>query len=374
MSLILIASLLALPSRAVEAPAKENSEWNIHEIYNYLQVMGDELQEPELSGYCQFIVNCQELERGIFVDKFENTIYSVKAFHLLKRFDYKPKYPLSVCQHVGKDLHCCLVEGQIISEQSDPELFRKWLDKTRDTYNAYAAGSLIGHFIAPHVVNLEMAGKQLEESPFIPVFQQWLLENQGENGFWNRPDDTDFNGWNGVMKMDQALGAARIRLPRQHDMICTVLKHQDPEDANFTSAGGCTNHNALHTLRKWSKRNDLLMWQEIFLAMERFADSVEHRYDPASGYFRVIPGFDNPPDFRATELVRMAVGNIIGYSKILLDPANLEKINNQQAPASTDGLITPERIRSLLVKTAGLHALAEQRIKSHVQAEHERKQ
>ena len=77
------------------------------------------------------------------------------------------------------------------------------------------------------------------------------------------------------MKMDDALGAARIELPRQDRMIQTVLKHQDPEDANFTAAGGCTNHNAMHTLRQWSKRNDLLMWPEIFLAMERFADSVQ---------------------------------------------------------------------------------------------------
>jgi hypothetical protein len=309
-SLFVTVCLHALPLLGVETPTKDTSDWNIKEIYQYLSVMGDELPKEEVARCCQFLINCQEPKRGIFVDKFENTVYSVKAYHLLKRFGYEPQYPLSVSQHVGKDLHYCQVDGQIVTEQSDPELFRKWLDKTRDTYDAYAAGSLIGHFIAPHVMNLEKAGKKLEDSPFIPVFRQWLLENQGENGFWNRPDDTDFNGWNGVMKMDQALGAARITLPLQNRMIRTVLKHQNREDGNFTAAGGCTNHNALHTLRQWSKRNDLLMWQEIFLAMERFADSAERRYDPVSGYFRLVPGFNNRPDFRATELVRMSVGNI----------------------------------------------------------------
>jgi len=361
-SFVLIALLPALRVCAVETPTEDNSEWKIQEIYGYLSVVGDDLGKEKVARYCQFLVDSQEPEHGIFADKFGKTIYSVKAFYLLKRFGYKPKYPLSVTQHIGKDLHYSMVDGEMISEKSSPETFRKWLDKTRDSYDAYAAGSLMGHFIAPHVMNLEMAGKSIEDSPFIPVFQQWLLDNQGENGFWNRPDDTDFNGWNGVMKMDQALGNAHIKLPRQPQMIRTVLKHQDPQDSNFTAAGGCTNHNALHTLRQWSKRNELLMWQEIFLAMERFADSAERRYDPATGYFRGIPGFDNPPDFHATELVHLALGNILGYSKILLDPANREKMSSQKSLVSLEEPITPERIRSLLVKAAGLHSLAEQRI------------
>ena len=364
-------ALLCLASMAqAGSPGPDSTKWKIKEIYQYLTVMGDELPQEQLKRYCQFIVDCQEPERGIFVDKYGETIYSVKAYYLLKRFGYRPKFPLSVSQHLGKDLHYSLVDGEVISERSSPDLFRKWLDKTRNTYDAYAAGSLMGHFIAPHVLNLEAAGRKIEDSPFIPVFQQWLLDNQGENGFWNRPDDSDFNGWNGVMKMDQALGAARIHLPHQDVMLRTVLKHQSAEDGNFTAAGGCTNHNALHTLRQWSKRNDLLMWPEIFLAMERFANSARRRYDPASGDFRRIPGFDNPPDFHATELVRMALGNIVDYCHILLDPANQEKRDLQKEKSEVDENIDMDRIRNLLVMSTGLYTLAQDRIKSHVKAEH----
>jgi len=369
--------LLQMPLWGGEDPGQDQTEWKIKEIYQYLTTLGDELSQEDVDRYCQFIVDCQDPERGTFADKHDDYIYSVKAYHLLKRFGYEPRYRLAVIQQVGKDLHYGQVSDQsdvIVSDTIAPKLFRQWLDRVRDTYDAYAAGSLMGHFIAPHVMNLEQAGEPLEASPYIPVFQQWLLDNQGANGFWNRPDDTDFNGWNGVMKMDQALGDARITLPRQDRMLHTVLKHQDPNDANFTAAGGCTNHNALHTLRQWSKRNDLLMWREVFFAMERFANSAERRYDSVSGEFRSIPGFNNRPDFRATELVRMAVGNVIGYCRILLDPANQEKIENQLASSDTDEQVTPERIRKLLVQAVGLHTLATERIKAHVQSEREHRQ
>jgi hypothetical protein len=36
-------------------------------------------------------------------------------------------------------------------------------------------------------MNLAMEGKSVEASPYVRVFRQWILENQGENGFWNRP-------------------------------------------------------------------------------------------------------------------------------------------------------------------------------------------
>ena len=142
-SLLATACLHALPVLGFQPPSKDGSDWNIKEVYQHLSVMGDELPKEEVARYCEFLIDCQEPEHGIFADKFENTIYSVKAHYLLKRFGYEPKHPLSVCQHVGKDLHYSKVDGQIISEQSDPKLFRKWLDKTRATYDAYAAGSLI---------------------------------------------------------------------------------------------------------------------------------------------------------------------------------------------------------------------------------------
>ncbi len=354
----------------IHVPGPDSSQWDIRNVYNYLSTMGEELSDKDVSRYCRYLIDSQEPERGVFADRFGHTIYSVKAFYLLQRFGYTPRYPLSVCQHLGKDLHYCTVDDQIISESSDPELFRRWLDRVRDEYDAYAAGSLIGHFITPHVLNLKRSGRPLEQSPFLPVFRQWLLDNQGENGFWNRPDDTDFNGWNGVMKMDQALRLAEITLPRQDRMIRTVLKHQNPEDGNFTAAGGCTNHNALHTLRQWSKRNDLLMWPEIFLAMERFADSAERRYDPVSGDFRTIPGFDGRPDRHATQLVLMSVGNIDAYCRMLLDPSNQPKMA-AQADQEHAPHISPDRIRRLLVQVSGLAALAQQRIQSDLRAERE---
>ncbi len=350
-----MAFLVSTPTWA-GTPKVDTSEWHIKEIYNYLQEAGEDLYSEEIRRYCQFLIDSQDPERGTFSDKFGDYIYSVKAYYLLKRFGYEPQYPLAVLQQVGKDLHYGCVSDDsdvIVSETIAPERFRQWLDRVRATYDAYAAGSLIGHFIAPHVMNLKKAGKTIQDSPYIPVLQQWLLENQGENGFWNRPDDPDSNGWNGVMKMDQALGAAELKLPRQDRMLTTVLKYQDPADGTFTAAGGCTNHNALHTLRQWSKRNDLLMWPKIFLAMESFIDGLERRWDAETGLFRAPPGFNGAPDEWATKMADSEAGNVIGYCTILLKPENADRI----ASGAQEG-ITRDLIRSLLVRAIGLAKLS----------------
>ena len=370
LSCMLLSVTLVLGVMAAEKPGADRSEWSIHDIYAYLGAMRDELSKEEIDQYCQFLVASQDPQTGNFVDKHGGVVYSVKAYSLLKSFGYEPKYPLAVCS--GTNDAWGQIDGKPVTEHLSPEEFRKWLDQCYRMEDAYSAGSSFGHFITPHVINLKRAGKKLEDSPYIPVFRQWLLEHQNENGFWNRPGDPDFNGWNGVMKMDQALGAAGIQLPRQKQMLETVLKYQDPVDGNFTAAGGCTNHNALHTLRQWSKRNDLLMWREIFVAMERFTESLERRWDPVSGNFRPPPGFDQPPQFRATELAHMATGNVIGYCTILLRPENVGLLKEQQIPQGEDS-ITVDRIRSLLVRAMGIEALATQKVKEHLAAQREQK-
>ncbi len=188
----------------------------------------------------------------------------------------------------------------------------QWLNRVRANYNAYAAGSLIGHFIHPHAMNLALESKSVEDSPYVRTFRQWILENQSENGFWNRPDDTDFNGWNGTMKMDNALKTAGFdELPNADRMIRTILKYQNPEEGSFTAAGGCTNTNAMHTLRQCSKRSNLAAWPEVFLAMERHIGYLERRWDPETGLFRTPPGFDGPLDEFATKIAASEAGNAI---------------------------------------------------------------
>jgi len=347
------------------------SKWHIADIYKYCTTNIDEnTSDEEKERYARFFIECQDAKTGNFIDAYGDTYYSVKVYHVLKRLGYQPKYPLGVCQQAGEDY--CEINGIEVTEQMPPGDFRRWLDKIRDNCGAYSAGSLFGHFITPHVMNLEKAGKSVDDSPFVKVFHEWLLANQGENGFWNRPDDTDYNGWNGVMKMDSALGKSKIRLPHPDRMMRTVLKHQRQKDGNFTTAGGCTNHNALHTLRKWSQRCDLLMWEEIFCAMEHFTECLERRYEPVSGYFRPPPGFKQKPEFRATELASMAIGNVIGYCGILLNPDNAEFLEKQRTHTDADA-ITADQMRKLLVRAAGLRALANEKVKAHVKAEHEKK-
>jgi len=352
-------------------PGRTNSsQWHIGEVYKYLNTLADELSPDQIDRYCRFLIDCQKPDTGNFVDAHGGNYYSLKVYHTLERFGRKPKYPLGVCQNEGTEY--CIIDGVTVSEKMPAEMFRKWLDKIRRIEDAYGAGSSFGHFIEPHVFNLRNAGKPLGSSPYIKVFQQGLVDNQGENGFWNRLDDPEYNGWNGVMKMDGALAKAGIKVPRQDRMIRTVLKYQNPKDGSFTAAGGCTNHNALHTLRQWSKRNRMLMGEDIFRAMELFTECLERRWDPVSGYFRPVPGFTQPPQFRATELAGMAAGNVIGYCRILLDPENRALLDKQLLRKGQDR-ITPDRIRSLLVRAMGIDALARDKIKEHLKAEHDRK-
>lgn len=370
--LMLLAFFTASTLRAEEKTTEDSdlSQWSISDAYLYCQSNYDEMASAERKRFAQYFIDCQDPKTGNFVDKLGKAYYSVKVYHMLKQLDAEPRYPLSVCQGINESWG--QVDGKLVTEQISPEMFRKWLDKVYQTENAYAAGSSISHFITPHVMNLKNAGKTAEDSPFIPVFRQWIEEHQGENGFFNRPDDTDFNGWNGLMKLDTAIGAAGIIIPHQERMLKTVLKYQNAEDGNFTAAGGCTNHNALHTLRQWSKRNDMLMWPEIYLAMERFTRSVELRYDTASGFFRVIPGFNGEPDHRATELVRMAIGNVIDYCRILLDPDKVDRFDKQQI-SEGEGRITPERVRNLLIRATGISTLASDKVKAQTRANVENK-
>ncbi len=355
-----------------DGPGSDTSKWHIKDIYNYLSEAGEDLFDKEIREYCQFIIDSQDPKRGTFADEFDEYIYSVKAYYLLKRFGYEPKYRMAVRQQVGKDLHYGRVSDDsdvIVTDTIDPKLFKQWLDRVRTTYDAYDAGSLMGHFIHPHAMNIERDGKKLEDSPYIQVFHDWILENQGQNGFWNRPDDTDFNGWNGAMKMDSSLKIAGFNeLPNASRMLKTILKYQNPEEGSFTAAGGCTNHNALHTLRQCSKRNNLVMWPEVFLAMERHMSYLERRWDPVTGLFRTPPGFDGPLDEFSTKIADSEAGNVVDYCTVLLRPENAQRI----ASTPSDG-ITPDRIRRLLVQATGLGALSRSKSKELAKARHEEK-
>jgi len=318
-SLVLILALALLSRSAIGASKQklDTSKWKIRDIFEQLAVNGAKMPPEEAKAYAQFIVDCQDAKSGDFIDSSGKTVHSIKAYHLVGRFGLKPKYPFSVC---GPRFR--YESGVEVTENMSVADFSKWLDYVYKNYDAYAAGSLRGHFMEPHVFNLRIAGKSLESSPYIPVLRKWLLDNQGENGFWNRPDDTDYNGWNGVMKMSGGIGKAGIILPHPDKMIKTVLKHQDTEKGTFYAGGGCTNHNALHVLRRRSGHNNMIMWQEVFRAMQRHAGYVQKRFDPDTGLFRLPPGFDGAPDMYTTNMTSSEVGNIIGYCRAQLKIKN----------------------------------------------------
>jgi len=366
---VLALALLSTSAIGIEKQNLDTSKWKIKDIYEHLKVNGDKMPPEEAKAYAKFIVDCQEPKTGNFIDSHGGCVYSLKAYHLVRRFGLEPKYPLSVCEPRFRH-----EIGEEVSETMSVEGFRKWLDYIYKNYSAYSAGSLRGHFIEPHVFNLRNAGKPLESSPYIPILRKWLLDNQGENGFWNRPDDSDFNGWNGVMKMSGGVGKAGIRLPHPEKMIKTVLKHQDTTLGTFTSAGGCTNHNALHVARQCSTHNNMIMWQEVIRAMQRHAGYVQKRFDPDTGLFRSPPGYDRPPDPATTRMTSSEVGNIISYSQMLLRPENAKLIAVENQTLTTGQKpITREAIVDLLVKATGLSELAKTSYSEYVQAEHEKR-
>lgn len=160
------------------------SKWHIADIYKYCSTNMESLSDAERNQYARFFMECQDPETGNFVDSYGDAFYSVKVYYLLKRLGYEPKYPLGVCQQVGTDY--CEMDDVPVTEYMTPEDFKRWLDKIHSKYDAYSAGSLFGHFINPHLINLEIEGKTVDDSPFVKVFHNWLLDYQGENGFWNR--------------------------------------------------------------------------------------------------------------------------------------------------------------------------------------------
>jgi len=367
LTLILLGNICCLAG--AEQPQTDAGTWHIADIFEYCKVNMGDLSGQEKNRYARVLMQCQDPETRNFVDSYGDAYYSVKVYHLLKGLGHAPKYPLGVCQQTGTDY--CEVGGVPVTENMTPEDFQRWLDKIYNNYDAYSAGSLFGHFITPHLMNLEKSGKTVDDSPFVAVFHKWLLKHQGENGFWNRPGDPDYNGWNGVMKMDSALGMAGIKLPHPERMIRTVLKYQR-QDGLFYVGGGCSNHNALHTLRQWSKRYDMLLWDDIFLAMERFAENLEQRYDPVGGYFYPPQAPDQEPQFEATKLASVEIGNVITYCRLLLDPDNSNLFETRKAPSRAQP-VTRERVRRILVRAAGIRALAAEKVKAHIQAEHEEK-
>jgi len=103
------------------------------------------------------------------------------------------------------------------------------------------------------------------------------------------------------------LQITEIDLPRQERMIRMVLKHQDPDDGNFTAC-------------------------------------LQRRHDSVSDYFRPPPGFVQSLQFRATELAPAAASNVIEYCTILLSPESQHRIAGQRVGESQQA-ITVDRIR-----------------------------
>ena len=105
--------------------------------------------------------------------------------------------------------------------------------------------------------------------------------------------------------------------------------------------------------------------------MELFANGLERRWDPKSGFFRPPPGFNQEPQFRATELASMAISNTIDYCRILLSTEHANLLQEQVVPKG-EVPITAERITRLLVRSMGISSLAKIRVKEAL--EHEREQ
>ena len=83
-------------------------------------------------------------------------------------------------------------------------------------------------------------------------------------------------------------------------------------------------------------------------------------------------GFDNKPDPRATELAGMAIGNVVQYSRILLEPGNNDLFDRQRKRTGEER-ITLNRVRRLLVRATGLSTLARDKVKEHMKEEAKRK-
>jgi len=91
------ATILFCAANGVESKDNAN-EWRVKDIYNYPNAAGEDLSGEAINKYCTFIQNCQQPESGGFEDQFGTFVYSVKAAPLLKRFGFKSKYPLGVCE------------------------------------------------------------------------------------------------------------------------------------------------------------------------------------------------------------------------------------------------------------------------------------
>jgi len=277
--------------------------------------MADSLPEDERVRYAAFIRECQEPGHGLFVDRHGTCVYSAKACAMLKKLDgSRPKYRLAVCNDPSRT-------SSGVSESMGAAAFRDWLDRVRAEEHAYGAGSLIGHFIHPHCLNCRDRGESVRDSVYVREWRGWISRNQGANGLWNRPEEDDFMGWNGLLKMYGSFSCTGTPVPNAETIMRTILRNRSDAKGSF-GPGQCTNYNACHLLAHLSADNNLLLCDEVVEAFEWFTACIAARRDPASGFFRRddIRPDEGGPDAVGTWSASKQTEWIEAYCRHLLHP------------------------------------------------------
>ncbi len=362
---LVLFSLSPFVHAADKAVSDDTGNWRFIDIIDYCRAHAGSMTPQEKKKYAEYIIGCQDPETGLFVGRFGTNEYSVKVYWILQTLGYKPKYPLAVCNNPEtKD---------DVSETMSRADFRKWMERMYETYDFYSCGSEIGHFIHPHCINLQNAGKDIQASPYVQEFKKWFRETQKPNGLWNKEGDPVHSCWNGLLKLDSTLGLTKTEVPHADRLLTTIISKLDVEKAYF-GAGGCTQHNALNMMKHHCKRNGFLMWEEVFRCMETYMGCLERRFNPQSGYFRPPPGYDQPAGPEMTVNARNESGNVMAFCGTLLKPENAGVIDvKKQHPPAGDKPITQQRIVRLYIQASGMWHIADTKRKADVKAEHERK-
>jgi len=294
-------------------PEGPPSSWHIEEVYNYCTACLDMLTPQEKKRYAEYLISCQDPKYGAFMDKYGGMIYSVKARSLLAALgDYKPRYPLAVCDPT------LFPEG--VSEQMGGAAFYKWIDRVFHEWDPYGAGSIVGHFLAPHCINLRERGGNIEDSEYVHAFRRWIRENQQKNGLWDPTGKyPTYLEWDGLFKMTETFGRTNTPIPRPGRIIKTILACRNDADGNF-GPGRCTNYNALRLLGDLSVDNGGIYAEQILQAMEWYATCILSRYDAATGHFwpNDVWPHEGDPNVTGTWSALHEAAAIRGYCRKLL--------------------------------------------------------
>jgi hypothetical protein len=297
-------------------PGPDRTTWRLKDVYRFCRESDPAALSPgERVAYADFIAGCQDPENGLFVDRFGTSVYSHKALVVLKQLDGRsPRFPLGVCNDPSR-----IDDG--VSETMGLPAFRAWMERVYRENDFYSAGSLFGHFIEPHCVNLRAAGRTPPESEYVREFRRWLHDMQEANGLWNRGGDPVWNGWNGLLKMYASLVQTDIPVPNASVAMRTILDSRNESRGHF-GPGQCTNYNACFLLGHLSVDNDLMLADETVAAFEWYATCIEARHDSATGYFweNDIWPHEGEPTFVGLWSAYMTNACILNYCRHLLAP------------------------------------------------------